>query len=109
MNRGDIVEVDWPYSDLSGTKKRPAVVVRADFLDGLTDNVARVRRPAGILLPSPPVLRAIVSTQDRREGDDPPPRIPLRCIALALHCAALHPGLQYGSSYGLRGTSHTFA
>jgi mRNA-degrading endonuclease toxin of MazEF toxin-antitoxin module len=43
MNRGDIVEVDWPYSDLSGTKVRPAVVVRADFLAGLTDDVALVK------------------------------------------------------------------
>ena len=27
MNRGDVVIVDWPYSDLSGSKLRPAVVV----------------------------------------------------------------------------------
>ena len=31
MNRGQIVEVDWPYSDLSGTKVRPAIVVEADY------------------------------------------------------------------------------
>lgn len=30
MNRGQVVEVNWPYSDLSGTKLRPAVVVQAD-------------------------------------------------------------------------------
>jgi mRNA-degrading endonuclease toxin of MazEF toxin-antitoxin module len=35
MNRGDVVEVDWPYTDLSGSKVRPAVVVQADFLNGL--------------------------------------------------------------------------
>ena len=38
MNRGDVVEVDWPYSDLMGTKRRPAVVVQADFLNSLIDD-----------------------------------------------------------------------
>ena len=38
MNRGEVVEVDWPHSDLSGTKVRPAVVVQADFLNGLVDD-----------------------------------------------------------------------
>ena len=35
MNRGEIVLVDWPYSDLTGSKLRPAVVVQADYLNGL--------------------------------------------------------------------------
>ena len=43
MNRGDVVEINWPYSDLSGTKVRPAVVIRADYLTGLTDDVALVK------------------------------------------------------------------
>lgn len=43
MNRGDVVEVDWPYSDLSGTKVRPAVVVRSDFLTGLIDDTILVK------------------------------------------------------------------
>ncbi len=30
MNRGDVVELDWPLSDLTGTKRRPAVVIQAD-------------------------------------------------------------------------------
>jgi hypothetical protein len=34
MTRGEVVEVDWPYSDLMGSKNRPAVVVQADFLNG---------------------------------------------------------------------------
>ena len=38
MNRGDVVEVDWPYSDLFGTKRWPAVVVQADDLNGLIDD-----------------------------------------------------------------------
>lgn len=43
MRRGDVVDVAWPYSDRTGVKVRPAVVVRADFLDGLTDDVALVK------------------------------------------------------------------
>jgi mRNA-degrading endonuclease toxin of MazEF toxin-antitoxin module len=42
MNRGDVLEVNWPYSDLSGTKLRPAVVVQADFLNGLIDDTILV-------------------------------------------------------------------
>ena len=50
MRRGEVVSVNWPFSDYGGAKVRPAVVVRADFLDGLTD-VALVkitRRAFGI-------------------------------------------------------------
>src|SRR5438309_9525697 len=43
MKRGEVVEVSWPYSDLSGTKVRPAVVVQADYLDGLTDDTILVK------------------------------------------------------------------
>ncbi|HKI36108.1 MAG TPA: type II toxin-antitoxin system PemK/MazF family toxin [Gemmataceae bacterium] len=43
MNRGDVVEVDWPFSDLSGTKRRPAVVVQADDLNGLIDDTISVK------------------------------------------------------------------
>jgi mRNA interferase MazF len=43
MNRGDVVEVDWPFTDLSGTKPRPAVVVQADFLNGLIDDTIYVK------------------------------------------------------------------
>lgn len=43
MNRGEVVEVNWPYSDLSGTKTRPAVVVQADFLNGLIDDTILVK------------------------------------------------------------------
>jgi mRNA-degrading endonuclease toxin of MazEF toxin-antitoxin module len=38
MNRGEVVEVDWPFSDRTGSKTRPAVVVQADFLNGLIDD-----------------------------------------------------------------------
>src|SRR5438045_4126778 len=43
MNRGDVIEVNWPYSDSSGTKVRPAVVVQADFLNGLIDDTVLVK------------------------------------------------------------------
>lgn len=38
MNRGDVVLVDWPYSDRTGSKVRPALVVQADFLNGKIDD-----------------------------------------------------------------------
>ena len=43
MNRGEVVEIDWQYSDLSGSKRRPAVVVQADFLNGLVDDTVLVK------------------------------------------------------------------
>lgn len=43
MNRGDVVLVDWPYSDRTGSKLRPAVVVQADFLIGLIDDTILVQ------------------------------------------------------------------
>jgi mRNA-degrading endonuclease toxin of MazEF toxin-antitoxin module len=42
MNRADVVLVDWPYSDLTGSKLRPAVVVQADSLSGLIDDTVHV-------------------------------------------------------------------
>jgi hypothetical protein len=43
MRRGEVVEIDWPFSDLTGSKVRPAVVVQADFLDGLIDDTILVK------------------------------------------------------------------
>ncbi|MBI3409884.1 MAG: type II toxin-antitoxin system PemK/MazF family toxin [Planctomycetes bacterium] len=43
MTRGDVVEVNWPYSDLTGSKTRPAVVVQADFLNGIIDDTVLVQ------------------------------------------------------------------
>jgi mRNA-degrading endonuclease toxin of MazEF toxin-antitoxin module len=43
MKRGDVVEVDWPFTDLTGTKPRPAVVVQADILNGLIDDTIYVK------------------------------------------------------------------
>jgi mRNA interferase MazF len=43
MNRGDVVLVDWPFSDLTGSKLRPALVVQADYLNGLIDDTIYVK------------------------------------------------------------------
>src|ERR1035438_10609832 len=43
MKRGDVVLVDWPYSDRTGSKLRPALVVQADFLNGLIDDTVLVQ------------------------------------------------------------------
>jgi mRNA-degrading endonuclease toxin of MazEF toxin-antitoxin module len=43
MNRGDVVEIDWHFSDLTGSKKRPALVVQADYLNGLLDDTILVK------------------------------------------------------------------
>src|SRR5689334_22586237 len=43
MRRGDVVEIDWQFSDLTGSKVRPAVVVQADYLDGLIDDTILVK------------------------------------------------------------------
>jgi mRNA interferase MazF len=34
VRRGDVVRVDWPYSDRTGSKVRPAVVVQDDAYNG---------------------------------------------------------------------------
>lgn len=40
VQRGDVVMVDWVYSDRTGSKIRPGVVVQADFLNQMiTDTV----------------------------------------------------------------------
>jgi mRNA-degrading endonuclease toxin of MazEF toxin-antitoxin module len=43
MRRGEVVTLDWHFSDLTGSKVRPAVVVQADFLDGLVDDTILVK------------------------------------------------------------------
>jgi mRNA interferase MazF len=43
MKHGDVVEVDWQYTDMSGSKRRPAVVVQADFPNSLIDDTILVQ------------------------------------------------------------------
>src|SRR5437764_137047 len=52
VRRGDVVRVDWPYSDRTGSKVRPAVVVQSDALNStIADTVlvlvSRTRRAVG--------------------------------------------------------------
>ena len=42
MNQGDVALVDWPFSDRQGSKTRPAIVVQADFLNGVIDDTVLV-------------------------------------------------------------------
>jgi mRNA interferase MazF len=39
VDRGDVVMVEFPFSDLSQTKKRPALVVQCDGNNGKLDDV----------------------------------------------------------------------
>jgi mRNA interferase MazF len=43
MRRGDVVLIDWIYSDRTGSKLRPAVVIQADFLNGLLPDTVLVQ------------------------------------------------------------------
>jgi mRNA interferase MazF len=43
MKRGEVVLVDWPFSDRTGSKLRPAVVVQADFLNTLIADTVLVQ------------------------------------------------------------------
>ncbi len=43
MIHGEVVLVDWAYSDSTGTKLRPAIVVQADFLNTVIDDTILVQ------------------------------------------------------------------
>jgi mRNA interferase MazF len=52
VRRGEVVRVDWPYSDRTGSKVRPAVVVQDDSLNALIADtvlvlVSRTQRALG--------------------------------------------------------------
>ena len=38
MKRGDVVIIDFPYSDRTGSKVRPALVVQSDMLNSIRDD-----------------------------------------------------------------------
>lgn len=53
VRRGEVVRVDWPYSDRTGSKVRPALVVQADTLNGLIADtvlvlISRTQRALGM-------------------------------------------------------------
>jgi mRNA interferase MazF len=52
VQRGNVVRVDWPYSDRTGSKVRPAVVVQEDSFNGrISDTIlvliSRTQRAVG--------------------------------------------------------------
>src|SRR5579872_1121968 len=52
VRRGDVVRIDWPYSDRTGSKLRPALVVQTDALNGLIADtilvlISRTQRALG--------------------------------------------------------------
>jgi hypothetical protein len=47
VRRGEVVRVDWPYSDRTGSKVRPAVVVQDDSLNGLIADTLLVLTESG--------------------------------------------------------------
>ena len=53
VRRGDVVMVDWLYSDRTGSKRRPAVVVQADAYNAVLDDT---------------ILALITSSARRRVG-----------------------------------------
>jgi mRNA-degrading endonuclease toxin of MazEF toxin-antitoxin module len=44
MKRGDVVLVDWVFSDRTGSKLRPAAVIQSDALNAL---ITGLQRPDG--------------------------------------------------------------
>src|SRR5947209_11570 len=92
MKRGEVVEVDWQYTDMSGSKVRPAVVAQADFLNRLIRgresflffsirkdfliispicNVLIMKRSHPLVINLTPQLEAALSEQARRRGVAP--------------------------------------
>lgn len=43
MSRGDVVEIIWPFTDQTGSKRRPALVVQADYLNAVIDDTILVQ------------------------------------------------------------------
>ncbi len=43
MKRGDVILIDWRFSDNRGSKLRPGVVVQADFLNALIRDTVLVQ------------------------------------------------------------------
>ena len=58
VRRGEVVLVDFPYSDTTGSKVRPALVVQADTLNQRLDDT---------------ILALITSSRHRRMGACPAP------------------------------------
>jgi mRNA interferase MazF len=71
MKRGEVVLVDFPYSDRTGSKLRPALVVQADFLNSLiadTVLVSITRRTRGAATTEVPLDPAVETQSGLRQA-----------------------------------------
>lgn len=70
VRRGDVVLLDHPYSDASGSKVRPALVIQADFRNTLLTHtiVAMVTRNLTRLGVDPTQLLIDVNTPDGQQS-----------------------------------------
>jgi len=70
VQRGDVVLVDWLYSDRTGSKLRPAVVVQADqYNQSLDDTIlALITRSPARFVGSPTQLLIDITTPDGRSS-----------------------------------------
>jgi mRNA interferase MazF len=66
VQRGDVVMVDWLYSDRTGSKKRPALVVQADGYNKVLDDtiLALITSSARRRVGAATQLDIDISTQD---------------------------------------------
>ena len=86
MNRGDVVLVDWPYSDRTGSKLRPAVVVQADFLNSLIDDT--------ILVQITSTAHGIPGTEVRLvPANEPHAGLLHTCVASCINLLTADPGV----------------
>ncbi len=76
FRRGDVVLLDFPYSDRTGSKRRPALVVQGDFWNGRLDDV---------------ILAAITSSRNRMVAS------PTHCFIAAGSPEATQGGLRLDS------------
>jgi mRNA interferase MazF len=69
VKRGDVVMVDWVYSDRTGSKKRPALVVQADAYNTTLDDtiLALISSSARRRVGAPTQLEIDISTADGQQ------------------------------------------
>jgi len=69
VRRGDVVMVDWVYSDRTGSKRRPALVVQADVYNQTLDDtvLALITSSARRRVGAPTQLVIDISTSDGRQ------------------------------------------
>ncbi len=70
VQRGDVVVVDWLYSDRTGSKRRPALVVQADPLNTTLDDtiLALITSSARRRVGSPTQLEINIATPGGRQS-----------------------------------------